>query len=93
MSGTHTCAKPPFFIIIYFFSKNLNTDAGKLNGKVSYTEPSVNLKLEELTHMVKTGPDLAWLPQNFKSRRSFIHLFNFNGNKIPPSVGFSTRPR
>ena len=50
--------------IIWLFSRNQNSDVSKLNAKVNFIEPSVELKLIELPHVVKTGPEPTWLPSS-----------------------------
>ena len=58
-----------FFKIIRVFFKTQSTVLGERTQKKNYREPSVKLKLLGLPHMVKTGPEPAWPPQSFKSKR------------------------
>ena len=75
---------------VAFFSK-IEIPFLVIKAKNNYAELSVKLNLLQLPQMVKTGPELTWLPQNYKPRHSLICLVNYNGNKIYQSEGFSTR--
>ena len=86
-----TLVQSHIYFKITFFLKQQGTVVGKQNGKINCNEPSVKLKLLGLPHMVKTCPELTWLPQSFKPGCSLIHMANFDGNQISSLADFPTR--
>ena len=73
----NTGVEPRFFQKLPFFSK-IKILFWLPNGIINYSEPSVKLKLLELSHLGKTGPEVGSV--RLQPGHSFISAINFDGN-------------
>ena len=73
----NTGVEPRFFQKLPFFSK-IKILFWLPYGIINYSEPSVKLKLLELSHLVKTGPEAGSV--RVQPGHSFISVINFDGN-------------